>query len=743
MNRTGIAFIVILAVSILAGAASGPALAGPQSELRRFALVIGANDGGRERVKLRFATTDAQAVARVVRELGGVAPDDLSLLLDPAGAALDAGFAEMQRKLSAARAAGVRLELLVYYSGHSDEEGLLLGGARYSYGRLRERIRAMPADVHIAILDSCASGAFTRTKGGTRRPAFLVDTANQVRGHAFLSSSSADEAAQESDRIGASFFTHYLVSGLRGGADRNRDGRVTLNEAYQFAFEETVSRTATTRHGTQHPAYDMHLAGTGDVVMTDLRATRAALVLAAEIDGRVLIRDAGGRLVVELQKARGAPMTLGLGPERYQVTLQRESGLFQAMVDLGRGGQATLTEAALRAAAPELAVARGAGEDTMSDEETVWGTVSLFPPLSATGMRARHHFALNLVAGAGWELEGLEIGGAVNVRTGRVDGMQLAGAVNWAGGDVTGAQIGGAVNVAGGDFLGLQLAGAASVARGGVRGVQVGGASAWAGGDLVGWQIGGAVSKAGHVRGAQIGGAGSWAAGDVTGLQLGGVGNVAHDVRGAQIGGAVNVGRELEGMQLAVLNVGGDVTGMQLGVVNVARSVRGLQLGVINVADRVDGASVGLVSAVRDGHRAAEVWGTDLVPLLVGVKLGSRHVYSLLAAGATPEVAHLGVGMGVHAPLGRLYVDVDATAYELQRWDRAVNPTDLLAQGRVMVGMPILPRISVFGGVSVNAAFAFDGEGEDLSRFGSRVLYEGENVVFRLSPGLFAGVSLQ
>ena len=44
------------------------------------------------------------------------------------------------------------------------------------------------------------------------------------------------EAAQESDRICASYFTHYLVSGFRGAADLSGDGKVTLNEAYQFAF---------------------------------------------------------------------------------------------------------------------------------------------------------------------------------------------------------------------------------------------------------------------------------------------------------------------------------------------------------------------------------------------------------------------------------------------------------------------------------------------------------------------------
>ena len=96
-----------------------------------------------------------------------------------------------------------------------------------------------------------------------------------MRGHAFLTSSSEDEAAQESDRIGASFFTHYLVSGLRGAADVTGEGKVSLNEAYQFAFHETLGRTSETQVGAQHPAYDIELSGTGDVVMTDLRQTSA------------------------------------------------------------------------------------------------------------------------------------------------------------------------------------------------------------------------------------------------------------------------------------------------------------------------------------------------------------------------------------------------------------------------------------------------------------------------------------
>ena len=120
-----------------------------------------------------------------------------------------------------------------------------------------------------------------------------------MQGYAFLTSSSADEAAQESDAIGASFFTHYLVSGMRGAADVSGEGKITLSEAYQFAFHETLARTTTTQGGAQHPAYDINLSGTGDIVMTDVRQTSASVLLTEELAGRFFVRNAsefGGKL---------------------------------------------------------------------------------------------------------------------------------------------------------------------------------------------------------------------------------------------------------------------------------------------------------------------------------------------------------------------------------------------------------------------------------------------------------------
>jgi uncharacterized caspase-like protein len=330
--------------------------------VRRFALVISSNDGGASRTRLRFADSDAKAMADVLQHLGGLHRQDLTLLNGATRGSLEAAFDQIKASIEAAKGDKARREVFIYYSGHSDENGLMLGGEHVSYAQLRQWLEATGADVRIAVLDSCASGAMIRLRGGTRKPSFLSDVSIDARGHAFLTASSASEAAQESDRIGAAFFTHYLVSGLRGAADNNRDGRVTLNEAYQFAYNETLGRTVQTAAGAQHPAYDIQLAGTGDLVLTDVRSTDASLVLGQDVSGRVYVRDPSDHLLVELRKEPLHPVELGLAPGDYEVALDRDGHHFGANVSLTHGSSARVDQSQFVATTPLRTVSRGTAE---------------------------------------------------------------------------------------------------------------------------------------------------------------------------------------------------------------------------------------------------------------------------------------------------------------------------------------------------------------------------------------------
>ncbi len=265
-----------LAVGLAVAAASAPA----RAEIRRIAVIVGSNQGDASHAPLRFAEQDAVRMSAVLGELGGLEPDDLTLLRAPTVAAVRAALATASARIARWHAeTHGQAVLLFYFSGHSDGQVLELGRDVLPFAELRRRLSSSGADVRLAIVDSCRSGALLALKGGTLGQAFDIRLTDDLgsTGDAFIASSAADEAALESAEIGASFFSHHLISGLRGAADLSGDGVVTLAEAYQYAFSRTLRATSDTLVGPQHPAYDYHLAGRGDLVLTELRHPSATL----------------------------------------------------------------------------------------------------------------------------------------------------------------------------------------------------------------------------------------------------------------------------------------------------------------------------------------------------------------------------------------------------------------------------------------------------------------------------------
>ncbi|MBU8900611.1 caspase family protein [Corallococcus sp. M34] len=695
--------------------------------VRRFALLVGVNDGGTNRLPLRYAASDARAFGDVLVELGGVQPADRILLVDSDRAGLVEALKRFSDRVKGARGAG-RTEALIYYSGHSDEEGLLLKNDRFGYSELRKALESLPADVRIAILDSCASGTLARQKGGVLRPAFLVDASSAVRGHAILTSSSEDEVSQESDRIGGSFFTHNLVSGLRGAADSTGDGRVTLHEAYQFAFHETLARTEKTRAGAQHPAYDIELAGTGDLVMTDLRATSAALVLADGLEGRMFVRDEPGRLVVELNKLAGRSTELGLQPGRYVITRERRGEGSEAAIVVREGARAALAEADFHAVTGELTALRG-GPAVGGPVATgsVGGAVAQGAGEAAPPDAPHRQTFLNLGVAPGVQTNDLLGGGERDnalslslgvARMARVDGVAMALGGNWTTESMRGVMMGVGGNYSEGDASGVLLGVGANWVRGRVDGVQAASGVNLAGKGGSVYQLSSGVNLSGaELRGAQLGAAANWAEGDLSGVQLSaGINMVRGRMKGIQGAAGLSWADTAEGMQLSIVNVGTDVSGAQLGLINIAGKMRGLQLGVVNVANDMEGVPLGLLSIARNGQFHVEVFGSDINPGNVALKAGSRTFYSTLVAGMGDmpgQKRHwtIGLGLGAHLSLSeRLFADVDVISHNVFGLEEGWDSNRLLHQARLMGGWQITPHLALIGGPTFNVLHSTSGQ---------------------------------
>jgi hypothetical protein len=644
-----------VALLVLAGLSAPTIVAetpeAPLAAIRRFALVAGSNGGSAGQVRLKYAASDARSFASVLTELGGVSKGDLILLVDPSLAVLRDALGRMRTMIAGAERSGEKSEFVVYYSGHSDDNGLLLGGERLGYEALRKDIEGIGADLRVAIVDSCSSGSLTRAKGGTSRPAFLFDASSDMTGHAFLTASSADESAQESDRLGGSFFTHFLVSGLRGAADLDGKGLVTLNEAYAFAFRETLASTENTKYGAQHPAYEINLTGSGDLVFTDLRATTGGLSLAKDLAGRIYIRDARGLLAVELGKPEGKAMDIGLEPGRYDIVLDREGGRYRGTVSVGDKRRTLVSASDLVWYPAEAATARGneaPGPETDATAIRVSPiSFNLLPELPGGlfSSDSDRRVSINILIGSTASLSGFEVAGLVNAESRHVTGFQAAGLGNLVAGDVSGFQAAGLANYAGGDLVFVQAAGLVNYAGGALRGVQAAGLGNLANGRLAG--TGGAAGEA--ARGAQFAGLANFNFGDSEGTQAAGILNYARGlVKGAQLAG--------------IVNYAGAVSGAQVGVVNVGGRIAGTQIGLVNIAHRIEGFPVGLIS-IEDGgiFNLEATWGGSGTEVDLGLKVGTRHTFTRFGLGhpfdRSSDLWSFGIGLGGRIGLGSLFID--------------------------------------------------------------------------------------
>ncbi len=142
----------------------------------------------------------------------------------------------------------------------SDFSNLLSTGLRMSDFEESVRILSQNVDKIIVAMDTCHAGALEvgmRSVGGGEDLAGAISAAS---GMYILSASKAGEVSLEShefrldpDFTGHGAFTYSLVHAMRGEADYDQDGYVSLNEMFQFVSRQVPRLT----NGQQHPYFRM------------------------------------------------------------------------------------------------------------------------------------------------------------------------------------------------------------------------------------------------------------------------------------------------------------------------------------------------------------------------------------------------------------------------------------------------------------------------------------------------------
>ncbi|MGH7428627.1 MAG: caspase family protein, partial [Candidatus Methylomirabilaceae bacterium] len=230
-----------------------------------WAVVIGISQYKHIR-SLKYADKDALAFYDYLVTNIGVPKDQITLLTNS-----QATLVNLKRILGTElkRKAGQKDTVIIFYAGHGapetdatspDEDGLekylvpYEGDPNdlYTTGLPMREVETifqrLAADRVIFITDSCYSGATAgRTFATAARRAVVSDTflsrLAKAKGRVVLTASRASEVSEERENLGHGVFTYYLLEGLRGKADLDGDGVITVDEIYAYVSKRVPEVT--------------------------------------------------------------------------------------------------------------------------------------------------------------------------------------------------------------------------------------------------------------------------------------------------------------------------------------------------------------------------------------------------------------------------------------------------------------------------------------------------------------------
>jgi len=311
------------------------------------------------------------------------------------------------------------------------------------------------------------------------------------------------------------------------------------------------------------------------------------------------------------------------------------------------------------------------------------------------------NLSLNLIGGTNGTINGVEVGGVVNIVTRNVAGFQYSGVVNTVGGDVMGWQDAGVCNVVNGD--------------------------------LYGYQNSGVFNSAGKVYGHQESGVVNVAYQEVNGLQAAGITNVTPGtVNGMQVSGFVNTGGDVNGAQIS-------------GVVNIAKNVKGVQLGLVNISDNIQGVPLGLVNYIRSVGFHYQAYVDEIGATSFALRNGGEYLYTLLTLGFkyyddNNIACAFGWGIGGRVPINEKWsANIDAIAQALSSEQYTNDETDFLGKVRIGGGWQINSHVALIGGLSMNVFMSEDNKGDLLPGYiadAQRHLHRWT----RVWPGAYVGL---
>lgn len=252
-----------------------PALVKTQPNKDAVAIIIGIADY-KNLPRADFANDDARVFYDYAIRGLGVKPENIKLLVDG-----DAGQGEIYKAFKTWLPSRVKAttDVYVYYSGHglpaTDGQSLyllpqladrdLIEETAIAQSKINAAIQAAKPKSVTIFLDSCYSGAGRTgaTLIASARPIAIKSTAQAFPAEfTVISASTAEQISSSSNELKHGIFSYYLMKGMEGDADTNKDGKITTGEMHGYLMDN-VARQASLANRVQQP----QLAGDANRVL--------------------------------------------------------------------------------------------------------------------------------------------------------------------------------------------------------------------------------------------------------------------------------------------------------------------------------------------------------------------------------------------------------------------------------------------------------------------------------------------
>lgn len=241
-------------------------------EIRKniWAAVIGINNYPNVH-KLLYAVNDAKAFYDHLVHYSHIPAENVTLLLNE-----EASLTRLRSILGThlKSKAGKDDMVIIYFAGHGATEKDVMSPDGDGLEKYLLPYDANPKDLYasalpmreishvfhrirserlIFLVDSCYSGASGgRTISLTEMRANIsdafLDRIASGKGRIILTASGANEVSVEDEKLQHGVFTYFLLEGLRGKADTDKDGVITVDEVYGYVSKHVPQATGQDQH---------------------------------------------------------------------------------------------------------------------------------------------------------------------------------------------------------------------------------------------------------------------------------------------------------------------------------------------------------------------------------------------------------------------------------------------------------------------------------------------------------------